>query len=63
MFVKPADGRAVRWPQSLRLLKTTGEEVPSTGFWLRALSRGDVRKVNRISSAQITVSNKEKGTT
>ncbi|MFT8897096.1 MAG: DUF2635 domain-containing protein [Acetobacter sp.] len=61
MFVKPAEGRAVRWPQSLRLLKATGEEVPSTSFWLRAVSRGDVIKVNKISAAQITVSNKVKG--
>lgn len=42
MFVKPADGRAVRWPGSMRLLKATGENVPETSFWLLARHHGDV---------------------
>lgn len=42
MRVKPADGRAMRWPGTLRLLKYTGEDVPETAFWLRAKAKGDV---------------------
>lgn len=46
MFVKPAPGRTVRWPASLRLLSEEGAEVPSTAFWLRALACGDVQKAS-----------------
>ncbi|MBO1325312.1 DUF2635 domain-containing protein [Acetobacter sp. TBRC 12305] len=46
MFVKPASGRSVRWPGTLRLLDTAGATVPATAFWLRALSRGDVLEVS-----------------
>lgn len=42
MFVKPAPGRSVRWPGTLRLLDAAGANVPDTAFWLRAVSRGDV---------------------
>ncbi|GAB6854169.1 DUF2635 domain-containing protein [Asaia astilbis] len=42
MRVKPAEGRAVRWPGTLRLLEDTGEDVPETAFWLRAKATGDV---------------------
>ncbi|GBR21095.1 DUF2635 domain-containing protein [Asaia spathodeae] len=42
MRVKPADGRAMRWPGTLRLLKYSGEDVPETAFWLRAKAKGDV---------------------
>lgn len=42
MFVKPAPGRAVRWPGTMRLLKAQGEIVPETGFWLLLLRNGDV---------------------
>ncbi len=45
MFVKPADGRAVRWPGSMRLLKSDGENVPETSFWLLALKHGDIAEV------------------
>ncbi|WP_075632574.1 DUF2635 domain-containing protein [Novacetimonas hansenii] len=44
MFVKPATGRSVRWPGTMRLLKTAGETVPETGFWLLCLHNGDVVK-------------------
>jgi len=42
MRVKPAKGRAMRWPGTLRLLKYSGEDVPETAFWLRAKAKGDV---------------------
>lgn len=42
MFVKPAPGRAVRWPGTMRLLKAQGETVPETGFWLLLLRNADV---------------------
>ncbi|GBQ92096.1 hypothetical protein AA23498_1365 [Acetobacter nitrogenifigens DSM 23921 = NBRC 105050] len=42
MFVKPAPGRAVRWPVSMRLLNEAGENVPSSPFWLLALHHKDV---------------------
>ncbi|MBV1835654.1 DUF2635 domain-containing protein [Acetobacter estunensis] len=45
MRVKPAEGRAVRWPDSRRLLATDGENVPETDFWRRRLRSGDVVKV------------------
>ncbi|MCE2577547.1 DUF2635 domain-containing protein [Komagataeibacter sp. FNDCR1] len=44
MFVKPAPGRNVRWPGTMRLLKAAGETVPETGFWLLCLHNGDVVK-------------------
>ncbi|MFT8463135.1 DUF2635 domain-containing protein [Acetobacter persici] len=45
MQVKPAEGRAVRFPGTLRLLDKSGADVPETPFWLRALSRGDVQSI------------------
>lgn len=44
MLVKPASGRSVRWPGTLRLLDADGANVPETDFWLRCLARGDVKK-------------------
>lgn len=44
MQVKPAEGRAVRFPGTLRLLDKAGADVPETPFWIRALSRGDVQR-------------------
>ncbi|MFT9360078.1 DUF2635 domain-containing protein [Acetobacter okinawensis] len=55
MFVKPAPGRTVRWPASLRLLSEQGAEVPSTAFWLRALACGDVQKASPAAQATATV--------
>ncbi|KAA8387042.1 DUF2635 domain-containing protein [Acetobacter tropicalis] len=46
MKVKPAEGRAVRFPGTLRLLDKDGAYVPETAFWLRALSRGDVQRIH-----------------
>ncbi|KXV50232.1 hypothetical protein AD945_02420 [Gluconobacter albidus] len=50
MIVKPADGRAVRWPGSMRLLKSAGERVPETSFWLLALKHGDIEEVKEQAS-------------
>ena len=42
MFVKPAEGRAVHWPGTRRLLAAEGAEVPLSTFWLLCLRNGDV---------------------
>lgn len=54
MFVKPAPGRSVRWPASLRLLSEQGSEVPATAFWLRALACGDVQKASPVVQVTAT---------
>ncbi len=42
MFVRAAEGRRVRHPDSLALLREEGEDVPDTEYWFRRLSEGDV---------------------
>jgi len=42
MKVKPAPGRAVRWPGTKRLLSSAGEDVPSTPYWLLLLRNRDI---------------------
>ena len=42
MFVKPAEGRAVHWPGTRRLLAPEGAEVPADSFWLLCARNGDV---------------------
>lgn len=44
MFVKPAPGRSVRWPGTMRPLRAQGENVPETTFWLLCERNGDVIK-------------------
>ena len=45
MFVRAAEGRRVRHPDSLALLAPVGEEVADTEYWFRRLSEGDVELV------------------
>ena len=45
MKVKPAEGRAVRDPDSMVLLPDEGKDVPDTTFWRRRLRDGDVIEV------------------
>ena len=45
MFVKPAEGRTVRRPDTLVHLAAEGEDVPMTEFWVRRLRDGDVTEV------------------
>lgn len=40
--IKPAPGRTVRDPNTMKLLAEDGENKPRTGFWLRRLKDGDV---------------------
>lgn len=40
--IKPAPGRTVRDPQTMKLLAANGEPKPPTSFWLRRLKDGDV---------------------
>ena len=42
MFVRAAEGRKVRHPDSLAPLREEGEDVPDTEYWFRRLSEGDV---------------------
>ncbi|BBQ83933.1 DUF2635 domain-containing protein [Kluyvera cryocrescens] len=43
--IKPAPGRTVRDPQTMKLLAVDGETKPQTSFWLRRLKDGDVLPV------------------
>ncbi|EHR5691828.1 DUF2635 domain-containing protein, partial [Escherichia coli] len=42
IFIKPAPGRLIRDPDTMRLLAQEGEEKPFTPFWCRRLDDGDV---------------------
>ncbi|CAI3953508.1 unnamed protein product [Commensalibacter communis] len=42
MFVKPALGRKVRWPVTMRALSDQGEDVPDNFYWQQAIQTGDV---------------------
>lgn len=45
MFIKPVQGRVIRYPNSDKLLPETGANVPDRDlFWLRRLKDGDVIK-------------------
>jgi hypothetical protein len=48
MFVKPAAGRMVRDPRTMRLLPPEGREIrePINLFWRRRLRFGDVVKAD-----------------
>jgi hypothetical protein len=49
MFVKPAQGRAVRDPSTMRLLTDEGMTVPDASpFWARRVRDGDVVVVDDI---------------
>ena len=52
MFVRPAEGRAVRDPTSRALLATEGEEKPDTRFWRRRLRDKDVEETDRPTAAE-----------
>lgn len=54
MKVKPAEGRAVRFPGTLRLLEKSGADVPETAFWLRALARKDVQRVTDSTPSTVS---------
>ncbi|GBR03137.1 DUF2635 domain-containing protein [Gluconobacter cerinus] len=53
MFVKPVGGRAVRRPDTMRLLSADGETVPDTAFWLRAKVRGDVEDATPAQKVEV----------
>ncbi|MDH5185174.1 MAG: DUF2635 domain-containing protein [Gammaproteobacteria bacterium] len=43
VFVKPADGMKVRFPDKPdKILSVDGEEVPRTPFWIRRIADGSV---------------------
>lgn len=54
MFVKPAEGRTVRRPDTLVYLLAAGEEVPDGDmFWTRRLRDGDVELAEPEDEAKI----------
>lgn len=52
MFVRPAEGRAVRDPDTRVLLSASGEEKPDTRFWRRRVRDKDVEEVERPTEAE-----------
>ncbi|EKO9886184.1 DUF2635 domain-containing protein [Escherichia coli] len=43
--IKPAAGKAIRDPLTMKLLTPEGEEKPRNSFWIRRLAAGDVVEV------------------
>ena len=43
--IKPAAGKAIRDPLTMKLLAPEGEEKPRNSFWIRRLAAGDVVEV------------------
>lgn len=43
--IKPAAGKAIRDPLTMKLLVSEGEEKPRNSFWIRRLAAGDVVEV------------------
>ncbi|MDF9346388.1 DUF2635 domain-containing protein [Escherichia coli] len=43
--IKPAAGKAIRDPLTMKLLASEGEEKPRNSFWIRRLAAGDVVEV------------------
>lgn len=43
--IKPAEGKAIRDPLTMKLLSPQGEEKPRNSFWIRRLAAGDVVEV------------------
>ncbi|EER1520968.1 DUF2635 domain-containing protein [Escherichia coli] len=47
IFIKPAPGRLIRDPDTMRPLAQEGEEKPFTPFWCRRLDDGDVIDIEK----------------
>ncbi|HCW6999413.1 TPA: DUF2635 domain-containing protein [Escherichia coli] len=43
--IKPAAGKAIRDPLTMKLLASEGEKKPRNSFWIRRLAAGDVVEV------------------
>ncbi|HFL4393807.1 TPA: DUF2635 domain-containing protein [Escherichia coli] len=43
--IKPAAGKVIRDPLTMKLLAPEGEEKPRNSFWIRRLAAGDVVEV------------------
>ncbi|WP_000979223.1 DUF2635 domain-containing protein [Escherichia coli] len=43
--IKPAAGKAIRDPLTMKLLAPEGEEKPRNSFWIRRLAAGDVVEI------------------
>ncbi|PFF95391.1 DUF2635 domain-containing protein [Escherichia albertii] len=48
--IKPAEGKAIRDPFTMKLLNPDGEEKPRNSFWIRRLAAGDVVEVGRTEN-------------
>lgn len=49
IFIKPAPGRLIRDPDTMRPLAQEGEEKPFTPFWCRRLDDGDVIQAEKAA--------------
>ncbi|OSK94360.1 DUF2635 domain-containing protein [Escherichia coli] len=49
--IKPAEGKAIRDPLTMKLLAPEGEEKPRNSFWIRRLAAGDVTEVGSTENA------------
>ena len=52
IFIRPAPGRMVRDPRTMKPLPESGKSVERTPFWIRRLKAGDV--VSASAAAPIT---------
>lgn len=57
--IKPAAGKAVRDPRTMKLLADGGEEKPRNSYWLRRLAAGDVETVKVITTSKKSTSTSE----
>ncbi|HIC1544088.1 TPA: DUF2635 domain-containing protein [Escherichia coli] len=48
--IKPAAGKAIRDPFTMKLLAQEGEEKPRNSFWIRRLAAGDVVEIGRTEN-------------
>ncbi|HAP0140371.1 TPA: DUF2635 domain-containing protein [Escherichia coli] len=51
MKIKPAEGKAIRDPLTMKLLDPAGEEKPRNSYWIRRLAAGDVIEIGNTGNA------------
>lgn len=50
--LKPADGKSVRDPRTMKQLAAEGEQKPRSSYWLRRVACGDVVIVEPTKTAR-----------
>ena len=62
MFVKPAQGRKIRYPDRDKYLPETGANVPDNDlFWVKRVKQGDVVVVKNPPKVNKTTTDGKKG--